>query len=589
MGASLQEVEAELAQAFNRHDHDLIGRLADELAMMGTDDALTAASMSLGVLCYLRSEPDASRDHLKDAIHRAHTINNRHREARAHNALGAVELQLGNNDEAFIHLSEAQRIFFDLKDDVAETSVLSNLAAIHIVRSEHVKALECYYTVLERQERIGDQFGIAIALGNIGNIKSLVESYESAIQDYSRALDLHIALDNRAGIAGVRLHLSGAYDGLGDIDSSLAHALQALQIYTELEEPDGVGRSACTAVNTLLKAERVVEAETLLPTALNCNSSDPWIRMSCWDSLAAIKQHHGEIEQATTLARDALALAEHHGVQNYELLLHRKIRELSRLRGDLDAYVFHNEAHDSLKQRIASASTLQRIAVLDADRHLSDERREREKERAILYSALPKALADRMIRGESVTGDHYSDAAVLFADVVGFTSFTSDMPPMEVVSFLDTLFHTFDEICDRFEVTKVKTIGDSYMCFKADEQKWTNAEAISNVAVAVQSLAIHWPTGEPLLLRIGIHQGPVTAGVIGSQRIQYDVWGDTVNVASRMESTGEAGRIHVSSDFARALQDEESTTRRSEISLLLRGDVEIKGKGAMQTYWLEGS
>ncbi|MBP6509813.1 MAG: tetratricopeptide repeat protein, partial [Candidatus Kapabacteria bacterium] len=250
MGASLQEVEAELAQAFNRHDHDLIGRLADELAMMGTDDALTAASMSLGVLCYLRSEPDASRDHLKDAIHRAHTINNRHREARAHNALGAVELQLGNNDEAFIHLSEAQRIFFDLKDDVAETSVLSNLAAIHIVRSEHVKALECYYTVLERQERIGDQFGIAIALGNIGNIKSLVESYESAIQDYSRALDLHIALDNRAGIAGVRLHLAGAYDGLGDIDSSLAHALQALEIYTELEEPDGVGRSACTAVNT---------------------------------------------------------------------------------------------------------------------------------------------------------------------------------------------------------------------------------------------------------------------------------------------------------------------------------------------------
>jgi class 3 adenylate cyclase len=226
-----------------------------------------------------------------------------------------------------------------------------------------------------------------------------------------------------------------------------------------------------------------------------------------------------------------------------------------------------------------------------------------------------------MIRGEDVSGDHFDHAAILFVDVVSFTSNTSHMPPADVVKLLETIFRTIDGLCDSQNVVKVKTIGDSYMCFRGDGDATTNARSIANVALDVLHEAFTWPTGEPLRFRAGIHIGPATAGVIGTQRLQYDVWGDTVNVASRMESTGEPGKIHVSEAFAAVLTsppsplddhgtstpsalDDHGTSPPSPLSSLRggtsslfpvpcslreRGALEIKGKGMMTTYWLEGA
>ncbi|MCO6465473.1 MAG: adenylate/guanylate cyclase domain-containing protein, partial [Bradyrhizobiaceae bacterium] len=211
-------------------------------------------------------------------------------------------------------------------------------------------------------------------------------------------------------------------------------------------------------------------------------------------------------------------------------------------------------------------------------------------------------------RGETIS-DHFEQAAVFFSDIVGFTSHSSEMDAPDVVRLLETLFRSFDELCAKHGITKVKTIGDAYLCFKGDEGGFANAQAVAAFATELQSATRHWPNGEPMQLRIGLHIGTATAGVIGTERLQYDVWGDTVNVASRMESTSEPGRIHVSEAFANALsnapanaraqapsQEEQGTTDDSAQAAELvtafttshRGEVDVKGKGMMKTYWLEG-
>jgi class 3 adenylate cyclase len=191
-----------------------------------------------------------------------------------------------------------------------------------------------------------------------------------------------------------------------------------------------------------------------------------------------------------------------------------------------------------------------------------------------------------MIRGEKVTGDHFDHAAVLFIDVAGFTTHTAAMHPGDVVQLLEDLFSRMDSICDRHSAVKIKTIGDSYMCFRGDGTQAENALSIAHLALDVARTPFAWPDGSPLVVRMGAHIGPATAGVIGTQRLQYDVWGDTVNVASRMESHGEPGRVHVSEAFAAALRLNDSMTPDS-MALLKRGSIAVKGKGEMTTYWLE--
>jgi class 3 adenylate cyclase len=176
-------------------------------------------------------------------------------------------------------------------------------------------------------------------------------------------------------------------------------------------------------------------------------------------------------------------------------------------------------------------------------------------------------------------------------DIVGFTTHTSELDASVVVYLLQNIFTTFDAICAKHDVMKIKTIGDSYMAvaFGTANQIANSEQRIANTAVAMMSSTFTWPhTGERVMFRIGLHCGPVVAGVLGTERMQYDVWGDTVNVASRMESTSEPGRIHVSSSFALAVKGEMTKGRTGHaLTIRERGTMEIKGKGMMKTYWLE--
>jgi adenylate cyclase len=211
-------------------------------------------------------------------------------------------------------------------------------------------------------------------------------------------------------------------------------------------------------------------------------------------------------------------------------------------------------------------------------------RAEQEKSEALLMNILPSSIAERLKAATRPIADHFESASVLFADVVDFTPLAQRLPPAETVGMLDQLFSRFDALVEQHGLEKIKTIGDCYMAAagvpnpRPDHARMAALLALDmRDAVATSAIA-----GQPLCeLRIGINSGPVVAGVIGTKRFLYDLWGDAVNTASRMESNSTPGEIQITRTTYELLKDEFVCRRR--------GTILVKGKGRMETWYLVGS
>ena len=210
-------------------------------------------------------------------------------------------------------------------------------------------------------------------------------------------------------------------------------------------------------------------------------------------------------------------------------------------------------------------------------------RLEQEKSDRLLLNVLPQVIAERLKQDQSIIADTFAEVTVLFADIVGFTQISAQISPTELVSLLNDIFSTFDRLAEKHGLEKIKTIGDAYMVVGGlPMPRNDHAEAIAQMAIDMQQAIIEFSDtyNQDFSIRIGINSGPVVAGVIGIKKFIYDLWGDTVNTASRMESHGLPGCIQVTSATYQRLQE--------KYLLESRGTIEVKGKGEMNTYFLTG-
>ncbi len=210
-------------------------------------------------------------------------------------------------------------------------------------------------------------------------------------------------------------------------------------------------------------------------------------------------------------------------------------------------------------------------------------RAEQEKSELLLLNILPKAIAEQLKQNPGAIAEQFNSVTILFADIVGFTPLASGMSPTNVVNLLNQIFSTFDQLAEQHGLEKIKTIGDAYMVAGGlPVLKLDHAEAVAEMALDMQREIARFQRddNQPLCLRIGINTGPVVAGVIGIKKFIYDLWGDTVNVAPRMESQGLPGGIQVTAATYECL--------KNKYLFEERGIIPVKGKGEMMTYWLIG-
>ena len=235
-----------------------------------------------------------------------------------------------------------------------------------------------------------------------------------------------------------------------------------------------------------------------------------------------------------------------------------------------------------LQARIGAA--MDRKLLRDRDQATTQQlRAEQQRSESLLRNVLPEKIVERLSQGETVIADHFASATILFCDLVGFTPLAAGLSPETTLQLLNRIFSGFDGLAARFRLEKIKTIGDAYMVAGGlPHVRTDHAMAVAEMALRMGKVVeeVSRDIGRLLDIRIGVHTGPVVAGVIGTHKFAYDVWGDTVNIASRMEHHGAPGRIHI------------SAATRDMLGRLYRFDdrapIEVKGRGIMQTYFLEG-
>ena len=208
--------------------------------------------------------------------------------------------------------------------------------------------------------------------------------------------------------------------------------------------------------------------------------------------------------------------------------------------------------------------------------------REQERSEALLLNVLPQEVAEVLKSGAQTIADYHEEASVLFADIVGFTSLTDRLSPASMIDLLNEIFSHFDSLVEELGLEKIRTIGDNYMVASGvPRPRMDHAQALARMALAMNEYPPEATSlaDLPLKFRIGINSGPMIAGVVGHKKFQYDLWGDSVNLASRMESHGEPGKIQITKATYERIKD--------DFICAPRGSIIVKGKGEMETWYLE--
>ena len=505
-----------------------------------------------------------------ECYHDAHSlfekVGNRERMASTLGNIGNMYLNLSEYSLAIDYLQQALTIDEELGRTSGIAANLGNIAILYWNLQEYDQALEYMKRALALYEQLGYQEGIAVNLGNIGVVYSDRGEYQLALEYLQKTVAMFETLGRKDGVAIFLGNIGAAYKHLGQYASALENHSRALQLHQELDNKEGVS-----------------------------------ITLGNIGLLYAAREFDGyDNALAEEYLLKALAIDEEIGSKKQVYTHHQALAELYRQSKRWEEFGHHFENYHRIEKEVLSEDAKKQAYLLEQRRQAAERDKELEIEKAaaaakllateeLLHNVLPPAIAQRILKGENLIAEKLTNVSVLFADIVEFTKLSGRITPEELVEGLDRIFSEFDRLAEKYGLEKIKTIGDAYMVVAgAPRARADHAEIIVQFALEMlesikQFRAI--ATGEAIQVRIGIHTGDVVAGVIGKKKFAYDLWGDAVNTASRMESHGEPGKIHISDDFMRAL----SLPADAPFHIVERGEMVIKGKGKMKTYFLENT
>ncbi len=592
MSRSIEEIKTELRARAMEGDNASVLALADELQQIGGDEAEAIERSYRAVVARAQGDAPSAVEHLRRALELYEQVGDLMRAAHAANQIGITYRSIGSHPEALEYYHRALGMYTDLDDKQNMAFVTNNIGNIYHAAGYYPAALEHYHRALSLQEEIGEKSGAALVIGNIGVVHRATGSLDLALENYRQALKTYEEINDELGVAMIYGNIGIVLAEQGDQEGALRQYECALKIRRELDDHDGVNRVLGNVGHVLIDVGRIDEVRELLTTYNAEEISDPSVRIDRDRLNARILEYDGEYDKAEAMYREALREVTEHGLRSQEVNLHLALRDLALKKDDLKMYIEHNKLYLKINDDIQGKEASMKVVMQVKQREIQAMQRDRERERAVLYSTLPKHVADRVIKGERVT-DQYDSASVLFLDLVSFTAISDKIPAAHVIGLLQEIFGVCDTVCATHGLTKIKTMGDSYLAVSGVPEAMPDhadraAQAALEMRQALKDLKI---TVDPSLgdtswtkefgvidIRIGLHSGPLVAGIVGTDRLQYDIWGDTVNTASRMESNSLPTRIQISEHFRHDLT--------TPFPIEERGEIPIKGKGLMRTFWL---
>ncbi len=531
--------------------------------------------------------------------------------AEARHLKAQVAFNRGNSEEAIEEIKEAIRLRRQI-GDTAKVSVSLNSLGIFLSNcGNYAEALDCCFQSLRIKEELNDQRGIATTLVNIGSIYQCLNNTREELKMYERSLKIAHQINDERLIAYNSLNVGLLYTNIGQNHLALDYLFGIEKTLLAL----GDKLNAIKALNNqgliFLRLhdyqralDRFRECHTLAIEAGNTSGV-----IASLNNTTEVLIHLQRYEEALPLVREALELATQQGLKEYikdaRMILSKYFSATGDFKTALNEYEEHIKMKDELlniqnlkqlgelhlkydlerKEREAEIHQLKNVELKDALDKLQEEKLRSDK---LLLNILPAEVAEELKETGTSKARFYEQVTVMFIDIKNFTIISQQLTPEELVNEIDFLFRAFDEIVERYGIEKIKTIGDAYMCAAGLPVPSPNhADNILNAAIDIIDFVHqlkqqrHQQGGHYFEVRVGVHSGPVVAGIVGSSKFAYDIWGDTVNTAARMEQSGEVNRINISGDTYKLIS--------KRFDCIHRGKIHAKNKGEIDMYFLENN
>jgi adenylate cyclase len=510
-----------------------------------------------------------------------------------HTERGTLSLYQNKYADALLHLQSGLRLFETLEDTIGIAESLNGIASVHFYLEDYDLAKENYLRAASLRETKNTDRELAVSYNNLGIVYTQMGLKDSALVYQWKSLEIWESLKNLSGIAVTKSHIGNCFREKGNYEVALVNLLESHQIQKQQKkqtrawlniEPDiGLTYLAMNQIPEALKwcesgYEQSENGQALFARQQSCYclykiyqaKNRPDKALGYYEEYVVLKDSLQGPQMAKEVTRLEL---------NYAF---EKIQEADSLRFESERSAREQQIRTQRTTLLSMGVVLLLIGMLGLSVYRGKKRSD-----VLLLNILPKKTAEELKKDGKAKARYYHEVTVMFADFVNFTEATESYPPGELVDAIHHYFSAFDTIMEKYDIEKIKTIGDSYMAVSGLPGE--NAAHARNMILAakeiirfVEEQRSNSTAGNDIRfdIRIGIHSGPVIAGIVGRKKFQYDIWGDTVNTASRLETASMPGRINLSEKTFDLIKE--------EFNCEPRGKIHAKGKGDMEMYFLAG-
>jgi adenylate cyclase len=539
---------------------------------LGDKKGIATLINGIGILYNDQGDYTKALDYYQRSLKIYQDIEDKGGSASVTNNIGLIYSYQEDYPKALNYFQRSLKIFQEFGEKKGSATCIVNIGNIYVDQGDYSKALDYFQRSLNIFEVIGDYHSSAISIGNIGSIYFDQGDYSKALDYFQHALKISEEIGDKKGSSMAINHIGLVYEKQGDYPEAVEYCKKALLVSQEIGALDQE-KAACQCLYDTYKAMG------------NGNEALVYLeKIQVIDDSLKIEETTKKLQQmefAKQVFADSIA-----GVEKERLVeeAHQEeVRQKNQTRnlligGGVLLLLLAGGIYSRLRYVRKSKASLQ------VEKARSDD---------LLLNILPADIAAELKANGKAEARDFDTVSILFTDFKEFTQTSEKLSAQELVSEINTCFEAFDAICEKYKVEKIKTIGDSYMGAGGlpipsdDSAKNTVKAAIEMQSFITKRKVENEVQNKPAFeMRVGIHTGPVVAGIVGVKKFQYDIWGDTVNTASRMESNGEVGKVNVSQSTYELIKSEVSLPAEGRFEFESRGKIEAKGKGEIEMYFV---